>query len=101
MIIEVGIELVNIRDMEVVVDVPIGTVFEVDNLSYQNVATSQPYRFVLPARSRLTTQVKGVCLNRNASEPTMTQGRLTPFRFSGSSMDQQAVWDAVSNPMGA
>ena len=101
MVIEVGIELVNSRSVEVVINLPAGTIFEVDNRTDQNVATSQTYRFVIPPHSRLITQVSGVCLNRDLSPPSSTRGRLTPFRYEGSTSDQYAVWDTVSNPLGA
>ena len=100
MVIEVGIELVNERDEDVVIDIPVGSIFEVGTLRDQNVATSQPYRFTIPPRSRLITQVRGVCLNRDLSPPAQVPGQLTPFRFDADEIDQNTVWEAISNPMG-
>lgn len=98
--IEVGIEIVNQREEEVVVELPTGSIFEVDAASgTQNVSTSQPYTFTLPPRSRLRTPVRSVCLNRDKSEPQNVTGRPTAFRYDSQTIDQDAVWETVENPI--
>jgi hypothetical protein len=96
--ITVGIELVNDQDTEVTVELPVGTVIEVDTTGFQNVALSRRYTFVLPPRSTLRTPVEGVCLNRDLSPPNSVPGLLTPFRFDAVQIDQDYVWNRVSNP---
>lgn len=99
MTIEVGIEIVNDRDIEVVVELPIGSIFEVSVASgAQNVATSQPYVFTIPPKSRLHTPVRCVCLNQDRSIPYNLTGRPTPFRYDSEAIDQSEVWATVGNP---
>jgi len=96
--ITVGIELINDQDQEVTIELPVGSVIEVDTSTVQNVALSRRYRFVLPPRSTLRTSVEGVCLNRNLSPPNSASGLMTPFRFDSPEIDQDQVWDRVSSP---
>lgn len=99
--IQVGIEIVNDSDEEVDIILPVGSIIEVDlNSGMQNIAISKDYRYVIPPRSKLRTQIKGLCLNRDLAEPRGTRGRITPFRYDSASLDQDDLWDRVDRPVG-
>lgn len=100
--IYVGVEIVNDRDEDVPIDIPVGSIFEVDiGYGVQNVATSRPFRITMPPRSSLKAQVPGVCLNSDRGWPDANPGRITPFRYDSEQIDQKSVWERVSAPLGA
>lgn len=96
--INVEIELINQQDNQVIIELPIGSVVEVDESGSQNVALAQRYRFIVPPRSKVRKQVTGVCLNRNLSPPNCVPGMITPFRFDSPTINQDDVWNRVSDP---
>ena len=98
--IQTGIEIANDCDEEVEIILPIGSIIEVDVSSrMQNIALSKIYKFIIPPYSILKTQVEGVCLNQDLSGPSMASGRITPFRYDSTAIDQDEVWSTVSKPM--
>ncbi len=97
--IQAGIEIANDTDEEVEVILPVGSIIELDvSEEMQNIALSASYKFTIPPYSTLKTQVEGVCLNKDLSEPSMASGRFTPFRYNSATIDQDEVWSTVSNP---
>jgi hypothetical protein len=98
MVITVGIQISNERDEPVTIELPIGSVVEVDQPRVQNVALSEAYWFTLAPRSLVRKVVRGVCLNRDLSPPASVSGSLTPFRFDAADIDQDTVWERVSSP---
>lgn len=98
--IDVGITLRNDRNEEVTVRIPAGSIIEVASTGYkaQNIAVAKEYVFKLPPNGQRKVIVTGRCLNSKRSVPHLISGRATPFRYAGSSFDQNALWRAVSSP---
>jgi hypothetical protein len=99
--IPVSITLENREQRRLSVRVPRGYVFEQATRAgrVQNVAIVDDHVFDLaPGERRVVTMI-GRCLNPRRSIPTGQAGRPTMFRYSGRSMDQQAVWDRVRRPL--
>ena len=99
--IQAGIEIANNGSEEAEIILPVGSIIEVDVSSkMQNIALSKSYKFTIPPYSSLKTQVEGVCLNRDLSEPSTAVGRFTPFRYDSTTIDQDDVWSTVSKLAG-
>jgi len=98
--INVGITLVNNRGEEVTVRIPAGSIFEAVKTDHgvQNVVVIQDYQFKVPPHGICKVVIRGRCLNPRRSLPKSSPGRATPFRYAGSSFDQNAIWQAVSTP---
>ena len=98
LVIDVGSTLNNPTGKEVVIRIPVGSVMETGSAASnrQNVVIMQDYRFTVPPGGWRKVLVRGRCLNRNRRLPTSTPGRVTPFRYTGSSLQQAAIWDTVS-----
>lgn len=96
----VNIEIANNLGQERTVRIPAGTIFEAaqTNMGVQNVVITQDYYFIIPANGQLSVKLKGNCLNRMRAYPSRSQGRLTPFRYTGNSSSQASVWGAMSSP---
>ncbi|SRR6266700_3839764 len=98
--IEVSITLKNNRGEVVTIRLPAGFIIEQAQTEYgvQNVALDKEYEFKLPPHSQSSVTVNGRCLNRKRDLPVATPGRITPFRYAGTSLDQTDLWQAVSTP---
>lgn len=98
--IAVSITLKNNRKEELFITLPAGLVLEHSQTEYgvQNVALEREYIFKLPGYSQQKVVVYGRCLNSNRALPSSTPGRLTLFRYAGSSMVQEDIWKNVSTP---
>ena len=98
--INVEVTLDNKSDQETTVRIPAGSIFEAMRTEYgvQNIAVVKDYFFRIPALGRIKVFVEGRCLNRARGVPRNTAGRVTPFRYAGSSFDQDSVWEVTSNP---
>lgn len=98
--IKVGLTINNKSSREEVVRIPAGSIFEVvdPELEVQNVTVVRDYLITVAAGGRLPMIVRSRCLNRGRGGPHNHPGRLTPFRYVGSSTDQNVVWNSVSRP---
>jgi|SRR5947209_8049003 len=93
------ITLTNERDEELSIRIPAGSIFEAPTeLGVQCVAVVDEYKFTIPPRSQRKVEVYGRCLNQKRGIPHLVQGRATPFRYAGASLDQSRIWQRVSNP---
>lgn len=98
--ITVGITLINNRNEEVTVRIPAGSIFEAAKTEHgvQNVLVIKDYKFKVPPHGRCKAIMHGRCLNQKRSLPHSSLGRATPFRYTGHSFDQEAIWKDVSAP---
>lgn len=91
------IEIVNRRSWTMRVVIPAGTVLEVESKWHnaQNVVTANEERFEMPAFGTETVNISGRCLNAKRRVPDGVKGRLTMFRYTGSDLSQDAVWERM------
>jgi hypothetical protein len=99
--ISVTFELINKLGSPQSIHIPAGTVFEAARTDYgvQNVVIVKDYRVTLPPYGRQTVTLMGNCLNRRRSYPSSNPGRVTPFLYTGGSLNQHSVWSAMSQPL--